>query len=128
MQLFLDGPKAVFNLFLYLAPPSPEVLDPELSVAASLQNTTTYSAALPKNSLQPPQTPFQPFISNFCNQAFQPEGESMDYETDTCEKQSLGDSAQLFSLPLGTAHAKYPCAIFKLFSLVMGSSLVKKGH
>lgn len=50
----------------------------------------------------------------------------MDYETDTCEKQSLGDSAQLFSLPLVTAHAKYPCAILKLFSLVMGSSLVKK--
>lgn len=66
VQSFLGHPKTVIYLFIYRgfwefvhvpSPPSPEVLDPELSVAASIQNNTTYSAA-PTNSYHNPLPAF----------------------------------------------------------------------
>ena len=79
-QLFLDNSSTVIYLLLYLAlwevvcvssPPSPEVLDPDLSIAASIQSSTFYFAA-PANSATAPSATANP-LSTLHIQLLQPD-------------------------------------------------------
>lgn len=136
VRLFLDGPKTVIYLFLDLAlwevvcvfsPPLPEVLAPELSAAASMQNSTTF---LPSQTLPSATTNSLPALHI---QLLQPDCIAREREHGLWDRYMWkavirGQYTTGFPSSSDCACLLPPGAILKLFSLVMGLKSIKKSH